>query len=127
MFFSSSGFTTSVCVCSPPVDGGWCGEQVRWASTKAVEGESSVQHVPLFQRFWRWLHDLDDLDRWDNPVRIDNNVVEQILSTRACMHTHTHTQSKDTLAVDTHTHTHTAARQQDAGRTGRERGIPKQS
>ena len=41
---------------------------VRWASTKAVEGEGGLQQTSLFQRFWRWLHDLDDLERWDNPV-----------------------------------------------------------
>ena len=40
----------------------------RWASTKAVEGEGGLQQTSLFQRFWRWLHDLDDLERWDNPV-----------------------------------------------------------
>ena len=47
-----------------------CREQLRCASTKAVEGESvEPVHRPLFQRFWRWLHDIDDLERWDNPVR----------------------------------------------------------
>jgi hypothetical protein len=39
----------------------------RWTSTKAVEGEGGLQQTSLFQKFWRWLHDLDDLERWDNP------------------------------------------------------------
>ena len=40
-------------------------KQLRCASTKAMEREQ----VPLFKRFWRWLHDLDDLERLDTPVR----------------------------------------------------------
>ena len=39
--------------------------QLRCTSTKAMEREQ----MPLFKRFWRWLHDLDDLERLDTPVR----------------------------------------------------------
>ena len=43
-------------------------KQLRCSSTNAMEREQ----MPLFKRFWRWLHDLDDLERLDTSVRRGN-------------------------------------------------------
>lgn len=51
----------------------------RRASTRAVEGEGveHLQQKTLFQRFWRWLHDLDDIERWDGKSEDNQAELEE--------------------------------------------------